>query len=72
MWLSGESQAASVGVRMTSAPRARRSASFSRDILFGRVMITEYPLSVVFSTHSSRIEDAMSYLDGATESEADA
>ena len=67
IWLSGESQGASVGVRTTSAPSARRRASFScpkkkrkegrcyygfikkivagethtKDILLGRVMITE-------------------------------
>jgi hypothetical protein len=33
MWLSGESKAASVGVRTTSAPRALRVASFSWDVI---------------------------------------
>jgi len=41
IWLLGESQGSVSGVRMTSAPSARRSASFSRDILLGMVMITE-------------------------------
>ena len=39
MWLSGESQAASVGVRMISAPRASRMTCFSRLIFSGMVMI---------------------------------
>lgn len=63
IWLSGESQAASVGVRMTSAPRARNRASFSSDILLGIVIITEYPLSVVFSNYSE-INQFTHYLYG--------
>ena len=40
MWLSGESKAASVGVRMISAPRASSATCFSRLIFSGIVMIT--------------------------------
>ena len=39
MWLSGESQAASVGVRMISAPSASSTTCFSRLIFSGIVMI---------------------------------
>ena len=39
MWLSGASQAASVGVRMISAPRASSTTCFSRLIFSGMVMI---------------------------------
>ena len=54
IWLSGESQGSPSGVRMTLAPSARRTASFSCDILLGMDMMTGYPLSAVFSKHSSR------------------
>ena len=40
MWLSGESKAASVGVRMISAPSASSTTCFSRLIFSGIVMIT--------------------------------
>ncbi len=40
MWLSGASHAASVGVRMISAPSASRTTCFSCDIFSGIVMIT--------------------------------
>jgi hypothetical protein len=40
MWLSGASQAASVGVRMISAPRASSTTCFSRLIFSGIVMMT--------------------------------
>ena len=40
MWLSGESNAASVGVRMISAPSASSTTCFSRLIFSGIVMIT--------------------------------
>ena len=40
MWLSGESHAASVGVRMISAPSASRTTCFSCDIFSGIVMMT--------------------------------
>ena len=39
MWLSGASKAASVGVRMISAPSASRTTCFSRLIFSGIVMI---------------------------------
>jgi len=38
MWDSGASDAASVGVRMISAPRARRTSAFSLDIFSGMQM----------------------------------
>lgn len=40
---SGESNAASVGVRMISAPNARSTSTFSFDIFSGSVMIMRYP-----------------------------
>ena len=40
MWLSGASHAASVGVRMISAPSASSTTCFSCDIFSGIVMIT--------------------------------
>ena len=40
MWLSGESNAASVGVRTISAPSASSTTCFSRLIFSGIVMIT--------------------------------
>lgn len=39
MWLSGESQGASVGVRMMCAPSACSTATFSRLIFSGMVTI---------------------------------
>ena len=39
MWDSGESNAASVGVRMISAPSAFSTSTFSWLIFSGRVMI---------------------------------
>lgn len=39
MWDSGESNEASVGVRMISAPRAFSTATFSADIFSGSVII---------------------------------
>ena len=39
MWDSGASDAASVGVRMISAPRARRTSAFSLDIFSGMQMM---------------------------------
>ena len=40
MWLSGESHAASVGVRMISAPSASSTTCFSWLIFSGIVMMT--------------------------------
>ena len=40
MWLSGASHAASVGVRMISAPSASRTTCFSWLIFSGIVMMT--------------------------------
>ncbi len=39
MWESGESKAASVGVRMISAPSAFSTSTFSCDIFSGSVMM---------------------------------
>ena len=39
MWLSGASEAASVGVRTISAPSARSTSAFSRDIFSGITMM---------------------------------
>jgi hypothetical protein len=44
IWDSGASDAASVGVRMISAFKARRTATFSGDIFSGSVMIVRYPV----------------------------
>lgn len=68
--LSGESHAASVGVRTTSAPIARKAASFSSDIFSGSVITTEYPLSVVFSI-PLLWREGFTYLDGTGHGKAD-
>jgi hypothetical protein len=49
MWLSGESQAASVGVRMISAPSASSTTCFSWLIFSGIVMMTRYPRTAAAS-----------------------
>src|SRR5258705_2131631 len=49
MWLSGASHAASVGVRMISAPSASRTTCFSRLIFSGIVMTIRYPYTAAAS-----------------------
>ena len=45
MWLSGESQVAEVGVRTISAPRARKTITFSALIFSGSTIMVRYPLT---------------------------
>ena len=45
MWLSGESQVADVGVRTISAPRARKTMTFSALIFSGNTIIVRYPFT---------------------------